>query len=227
MIITIDGPTASGKSTLAQLVSEQLSFYYLNSGFLYRGLSYILMQKKIHENEVQNYSQDLLKEILDSNKFLYEYDPKSKVKIIFDNNDITKFLKTPEIDKYSSSISKLPIVRLLLLDFQRNLAKKNSLVAEGRDCGTVVFPNAHHKFFLTASLEVRAQRWQKDQMLKGNNFSLQEAMLTIDQRDTRDTKREISPCIPAKEAIIIDNSFLNLQETLIEVLKNYGSNNFD
>ena len=223
MIITIDGPTASGKSTVAQLLSEKLSFYYLNSGFLYRGLSYILMKNKIDENEVEKFSDNFFKEILDPKKFIYEYDPEFKAKIIYENCEITNFLKVPEIDKFSSCISKLPKIRISLLDFQRNLANNNSLVAEGRDCGTVVFPNAHYKFFLTADLEIRAKRWQKDQILKGNNFSLDNAIEIIHQRDERDTKREISPCKPAQDAIMINNSSLNLEETLKELLKYYGA----
>lgn len=219
MIITIDGLTASGKSTVAQIISKELNIYYLNSGFLYRAIGYILDQAGYNEQEIAGMSEQEISKLIDKKNFKYSYDPENKINIFYKDQNITKFLKTPKMDKLSSTISRYPNVRTALLEFQRNFAKTNSLIIEGRDTGTIVFPNADFKFFLTARPEIRARRWQLDQQKLGNNFSLDQALDFISERDSRDTNRSNSPCVPAPTAFIIDNSNIDLETTAKTILQ--------
>lgn len=219
MIITIDGPTASGKSTVAQIVAQELSIYYLNSGFLYRALAYILKHEGFQDHVISELPESEISKFILPDLFIYKYDPVAKISVTYKNLELTKFLKTHEMDKLTSIISKYPPVRAALLNYQRLFAKSNSLVVEGRDTGTVVFPEANFKFFLTAKTEIRAQRWQRDQEKLGNFFVLDECLSLISQRDERDTKRINSPCVSASDAYLIDNSEIDLVTTAKEILK--------
>lgn len=218
MIITIDGPTASGKSSLAQIIANKLKIYYLNSGFLYRGIAYVLLKYyKYDEEKLKNPNIEDLKEILDHSKFVYRFDGLGS-HILFNLIDITQFLKTLESDKYSSIVSANKNVRSCLLAYQRIFGQKNSLIIDGRDCGSVVFPNATVKIFLTASIEVRAKRWQQDMLRRHKVLSLDESIKIISARDERDKTREISPLIIPSDAHIIDNSDLDQTQTAEVIL---------
>jgi cytidylate kinase len=218
MIITIDGPVASGKSSLARKIANELHIYYLNSGLLYRGLAFILInQFSYDDDKLKNPDFNDIKDILNGAKFIYLYNQKES--LTYDNIDITKFLKTPHIDEAASILSADKQVRLALLDFQRNFAAQNDLVVDGRDCGSVVFPNADIKIFLTAFIAVRALRWQQDMQLKGLQYSLTECEQIITERDKRDQEREIAPLVVPNDAIILDNSNLNQDETFQKVLE--------
>lgn len=213
MIITIDGPTASGKSSIARMLAKELNCYYLYSGLLYRALGYLL---------VRDYSYTLPKlqqpELADVPAVLstisYFYDAQQGAQIIVAGQVITLMLKTAEVDTYAAVISAHPEVRAEILQFQRMLAKNHILIADGRDCGTVVFPHAEHKFFLTAQLEVRALRWQRDQARLGKDLSFEDCLQAVSMRDGQDTNRAHSPLIVAPDAQVIDNSALNLDQTL-------------
>lgn len=219
MIITIDGPTASGKSSLAQIIASKLGIYYLNSGFLYRGIAYVLLKHyKYDEEKLKNPNIEDLKEILDCSKFVYRFDSLGS-HILFNQLDITQFLKTLESDKYSSIVSANKNVRSCLLAYQRIFGEKNSLIIDGRDCGSVVFPNATVKIFLTASIEVRAKRWQQDMLRRHKVFSLDESIKIISDRDERDKTREISPLIIPNDAQIVDNSDLDQAQTAEVILR--------
>lgn len=212
MIITIDGPVCSGKSSVARKLANELGFYYLNSGLLYRGLAYILVTKfNYSEKDLENPKQEDLAAILFTCRMKYSFDGKN-ASIFFDEIDITPFLKNREIDFYSSISSVNKKVRESLLSFQRKLGEENDLICEGRDCGSIVFPNAQYKFFLTASIEVRASRWQHDQQLKGKNYSLQECIDIISDRDSRDIERKISPLVVPQGAMVIDCSKIDENE---------------
>lgn len=219
MIITIDGPTASGKSSLAQIIASKLGIYYLNSGFLYRGIAYVLLKHyQYDEEKLKNPNIENLKEILDCSKFVYRFDGLGS-HILFNQLDITQFLKTLESDKYSSIVSANKNVRSCLLAYQRIFGEKNSLIIDGRDCGSVVFPNATVKIFLTASIEVRAKRWQQDMLRRHKVFSLDESIKIISDRDERDKTRETSPLIIPNDAHIIDNSDLDQTQTAEVILR--------
>jgi len=213
MIITIDGPVSSGKSTIAKILAKQLHFYYINSGFLYRSFAYILHYKYgISIDSLASY--DFKKGLPFSlDQYVYDYSD-YRVKVLFEREDITQFLIYPNVDSIASIIAKNPYIRDCIVNLQRHLASLHrNVIAEGRDCA-IVFDKAQFKFFLTASLEVRAKRWAKSKQRTGNYFTVQEAMDFIKQRDERDINRDIAPLKPAADAIIIDNTDIGLEETV-------------
>lgn len=215
MIITIDGPTASGKSTVARLLAKKLGFYYLNSGLLYRAVAYLLINHCLYKNDdLKNPDRKDLAEYVHPDKLIYEYGEDFKERILFEGENIAPLLKTSFIDKGASLVSTNKYVRELLLEVQRVAAQRFDLVAEGRDMGSVVFPEADITFFLTASVEVRAKRWREYQLQKGNEFSFEKAIEIVEDRDKRDREREISPLVIPDNAIVVDNSDLDIQETL-------------
>lgn len=210
MTITIDGPTASGKSTVAQLVAQHLNVLYINSGLLFRAVAYVLHAKH-RLNEPFTHKEII--ELFHSHEISYSSLPAPE--IFYQQSPITTLLKTPQIDKAASIIATNPEVRVALLEYQRELADNDSVVADGRDCGTVVFPQAEHKFFITASLEVRAQRWQKDHP----EIPLKDCKEILQERDTRDAMRSIAPLKPAPDALIIDTSDMTIEDVVNTILK--------
>ncbi len=219
MIITLDGPSASGKSSIARILATDLRYVYLNTGLLYRALGYILMQR-------YGYTLDTLKapkekdiqEALIKDCFEYTYDVRTGSQIFFKKEDITSYLKTPCIDQASSIVSADEYVRFALLGVQRALGELSNLVAEGRDCGSVVFPEADYKFFITASLLVRAHRWQEDQKKKGIAILLKGALESITVRDERDSHREVAPLVIPQGAYVLDTSSISISQS-IECIK--------
>src|SRR3990167_9212438 len=197
ILITLDGSTASGKSTVARLVAQELDIMYLNSGLLYRALGYILMRDYTytpdHLLSLDQMLGNRVMHVISPYTLVYAYAASTGPQIIYRGEDITDFLKNPVVDRAASIISLHSMVRERLLPFQRLLAESSSLIADGRDCGTIVFPNASHKFFLTALLDVRAQRWQRDQLKKGYVVDAAAAQTAVHERDTRDSLRTIAP----------------------------------
>jgi len=219
MIITIDGPAASGKSTAARMLAKELGFYYINTGLLYRAIAYLLINKCAYkENQLRDPDPLDLKEYIDPEKLVYDFDKDFKEQIIFEGENITPFLKTSFIDKGASIVSTNGMVRELLLEIQRVAAQRFNVVAEGRDTGSVVFPEADVKIFLSASLKVRAERWRQEQEKKGNPYSQEDAKNIIDDRDRRDKERAIAPLTIPDDAIFIDNSKLDIDQTLAKVI---------
>jgi cytidylate kinase len=220
MIITIDGPAASGKSTIARMTAEKLTFYYLNTGLLYRAVTYLLMnQYGYTQQDLTAVKNDDLVACTDATRFVYSYSPIDGPSVVYNNKNITCFLKDPVIDQCVSLISPQASVREALSHLQRAIAHDHDVVVEGRDVGSVVFPDADYKLYLTASLDVRGTRWKNYQETKGNNYSLEEAKDRIGQRDLQDKSRSHSPLIIPDQAIIIDNSQLSLEESVQEILK--------
>lgn len=212
VIITIDGPTASGKSTVARYLAQELHFFYLSSGLLYRALAYVLITKKQYTyTEIAVPNEQDVDAVFNALQYTHINDTDA---VLYDGHDITYYLKDAAIDKGSSIVSTYPYVRQQANKFQRYIAEKTSIVVDGRDTGSVVFPNADYKFFLTASLDVRAKRWQLYQEAKGKKYTLEQAYAYLQERDERDATRVVDPlCIP-QNAIIIDNSALFEQQTL-------------
>lgn len=221
MVITIDGPVASGKSTAARLLAERIGFYHFSSGLLFRALAYLLTkyagytEKKLHTLVLSDIAY-----YLDPQRFTCTFDAKRRLHILFEGKDITPFLKQKELDQAASIIGINPDVRQAMLSLQRIIAQSYNLVVDGRDSGSVVFPDAVIKFFLTASVEVRALRWQQAQKKRGADLSLQETIKQIKVRDERDKSRKVAPLIIPENAIIIDNSGYSIQET-VDVLESY------
>ena len=219
MIITIDGPVASGKSTAARMLAQKLNIYYLNTGLLYRGLGYLLLRREGYTlQNITNVSAEDLAVYADPQRLNYQYE-EDEASISFDGKDLTSLLKTPEIDQAASIVSTNQAVREVLNVLQRHIAKDHDVVIEGRDSGSVVFPNADYKFFLTASAQVRAQRWRAKLAEKRVDVSDEQAEEQINERDARDSSRKIAPLMVPKDAIVIDDSELDQQETVGKILE--------
>lgn len=221
MIITLDGPSASGKSTISRILAHRLGYYYLNSGLLYRALSYVLTAMRGYTVQtLDQLKQEDIDYCFNAARFSYRYDEQNNERIFFDNEDITVYLKNQTIDKVASIISVNMHVRDAITRIQHHIAADHNIVTDGRDVGSVVFPHADYKFFITASIEVRAQRWQKDQQEKyDNHFSLEQAIAIITDRDERDRTRDIAPLVVPHNAVVIDTSDLTIQQTLEKILE--------
>lgn len=214
MIITIDGPAASGKSTVAQIIAREKSLFYINTGYLYRALAYKLMERGVVNFEryvgiglvdLQSYTK------FDSLEYFYDT---NGVKIFLDGADITAFLKSPKVDEAASYISLNQDVRGLVTRYVKQIGQHKSIIIEGRDAGTSIFPTADLKFFLTASVEVRAKRWQSFQQSRGVTLSFSEAYDLIAARDKRDMERLIAPLVKPQNAIVVDSSDLSLDQVI-------------
>lgn len=217
MIITIDGPTASGKSSTARMLAHKLGIMHLNSGLLYRALAYLLVnQHGYDELTIRHVKKDDVLTCLDHDRLVYLYDPAAnKASVLYDGCDITPFLMTKNVEMCASLISPLALVREKITDLQRAIGAHASLVIEGRDAGSVVFPYARKKFFLTASLDVRAERWRVERCA---DCSFEEALSYVQKRDERDTARAISPLIVPQDARIIDTTHLDHEAVCASML---------
>ena len=208
-IITVDGPSASGKGSLAKALAKELNFILLDSGLLYRAYSYCFDQGQNHSS-AKNLFSNLRIDSIDHEMHVFE-----------DNIDITSTLRHENIAKSASQLSSLKETRDNLISFQRDLASDNGLVADGRDMGTVVFPNAGTKIFLVADTEVRAKRRFSELQNAGQGVNMRDLIEDIRLRDEADKAREISPLMPADDSIEVNSSDLTPQEVLEIVLKIY------
>lgn len=215
IIITVDGPVASGKSTVAFMLARQLGFNCLSSGLLFRSLAYILSTKYHYAVEqLVDVSAHDIDEALLQDHFVYQPHDRYCGALVFEGMVLNPLLKTAVIDKQASVLATNEYVRKSLLLVQRRIVSGHNTVVEGRDTGSVVFPDADVKFFLTADAHVRASRWQHDQQNKGFFVSLHEALIIIQERDERDRNRAKSPLIVPDEAFVIDNSSLTQDQTI-------------
>jgi cytidylate kinase len=207
-LITIDGPAGSGKGTIAKQLSQELKLNYLDSGAIYRILGFHLK-----ENNIPIEDDVLIKEDIQKAKIQFIEDA-----IYLNDRDVTDVIRTESIAKMASLIAAKKTVRESILDLQRSFLQKPGLVAEGRDMGTVVFPEAKHKFFLTATVEERASRRYKQLISKGFDVSMADLVVEIQERDFRDTNRTISPLVPAANAVIIDTTELSPSQVIEFIL---------
>ena len=208
-IITIDGPSASGKGSLAKALAKELSFILLDSGLLYRAYSYCFDHSQNHSHAAELFSNLNIKSI-DNEMHVFE-----------NEKDITSILRHEGVAKSASELSSLKETRENLINFQRDLASDRGLVADGRDMGTVVFPDAGTKIFLVADVEVRAERRFLELQNAGQEVNMRDLIDDIRLRDEADKAREISPLMPADDSIELNSSNLTPQEVLIIVLKIY------
>lgn len=206
MIIAIDGPSGAGKSTVAKLLSNKLSFEYIDTGAMYRALAYKAYVNKI---DISEENADEISKMLDSTTVDYYNN-----NIYLDGQNVEGLIRDEIISIYASKISALGIVRKKMVDLQRKIAENKNVILDGRDIGTVVFPDADFKFFITASEEVRAVR-RYNQLTDGSRDIVFENILAdIKKRDEQDSSRKISPLKMADDAILIDTSYMSLEETL-------------
>ncbi len=217
MIITIDGPSGSGKTTLAIKIAQQLNFFCLNSGYLYRGLAYVLKKTYGYDVEtIKNPSIDDMSAVFDSDllRYVYEY---GFVKIYW-GVEITMFLKDPEISRLAAIVGQNSQVRFVLRQYEKKLVQGKDCVIEGRACGSVIYPEADVKFYVTATQEIRALRLQQDQLVRGKIISLGDALSQIKIRDDMDSRRLIEPLVCPEGAIILDSTVTTTDELLHSAL---------
>lgn len=216
MIITIDGPTASGKSTVARLVAQKLEIYYIASGLIYRALAYHLWQLHHYTKAtIHNADHALVRNILADITYYYTNGIET---VHFRGVDVTQKLKTSDVDPLASVVSTNIFVREQVNNLLRSIAHKNSVVIDGRDCGSVIFPHAEYKFFVTASLEVRALRWKAMQERLGVMLSNDQAQAALAERDARDMQRSIAPLVVPQGACIIDCSSISAHDVADQII---------
>ena len=205
--IAIDGPAGAGKSTLAKRIAKRLGYYYVDTGAIYRTLAYHIELLGIGPKDKDGVTRTLGDALIE-----VQYDAEGAQHMILNGSDVTAYLRTPEISAAASQVAAQPAVRDYLLQMQRDLAKKNNVVMDGRDIGTVVLPNADVKIFLTASDEVRAKRRMAELQEKGEKVTLEEVLQQIYKRDKQDIERKISPLRCAEDAVILDTTHLDLEQ---------------
>ena len=208
-IITIDGPSASGKGLLARKLAKELDFILLDSGLLYRAYSYCFDKEKNHDSAMNFFSQLIIEGVA------------GEMEVFEGNNNITQLLRHENVALSASKLSSLKETRENLIAFQRSLANDYGLIADGRDMGTVVFPDAATKIFLIADVEVRAERRFLELQNAGQGVNMRDLIEDIRLRDEADRAREISPLVPAADSVEVNSSNLTPQEVLNKVLQIY------
>ena len=213
-VVTIDGPSASGKGELAKGIANHFNFKLLDSGILYRLFAYFFNLNLSNQEIAAKINNDISFKLKEDN-----------FKILNQSDDITNYLRSEDIAKVASMLSSQKEVRESLFQIQRNFYDKNGLVADGRDMGTVVFKDAKLKIFLTASPEVRAKRRYLELQNRGQEVNMPALIADIEERDLKDSSRELSPLLPADEAHIIDSSDMSLEE-VFSITKNLVKKEF-
>ena len=204
--IAIDGPSGAGKSTIAKYLAKKLNILYLDTGAMYRGVGYFVTKRGIDpadEERVLAVLDDITMEII--------YDNGSQ-RVIVCGEDVTPFIREHSISMAASTVSKIPAVRIKLVELQRQIASSTDCVLDGRDIGTYVLPNAKYKFFLTAAPEERARRRYVELSEKGSSITFEEVLADVKARDYQDMNRDFAPLKPADDAIIIDSTKMSVEE---------------
>jgi len=205
-VITIDGPSGSGKGTIAQKIAKKLGWHYLDSGAIYRAFAWKVLTTKTNPND----AEAIIALMQNVNIHMEPDDIGHEAVIFCDNQDITADIRSEACGQMASITSALPFVRQALLERQREMRQKPGLVTDGRDMGTVVFPDAPLKFFFLATVEERAQRRYQQLLKKGQHANLRDVQEELRQRDERDANRTVSPTKPAPDAILIDTTHLDV-----------------
>lgn len=205
--VAIDGPAGAGKSTIAKAAAKELGFIYVDTGALYRAIAYNAVTKGVIDD-----TQKIIDMLTDTNVELKYVDGVQAVYL--NGDDVSAYIRTPEISMGASKVSAIPQVREFLLNLQRDIAQKNNVIMDGRDIATVVLPNADVKIFLFASPECRAQRRYKELMEKGEDVTLEDVLADVNQRDYQDSHRDIAPLKPSEDSVMADTSKLNLEESI-------------
>jgi cytidylate kinase len=218
MIIAIDGPAASGKSTTAKLVGQKMNFLFIDTGAMYRAMALKAYKMGIDYEDSRLIKNIMLATVIDQK---IDQDTGDTVTLL-DKVDVSHEIRTPEISKGVTAVCEIKEVRDNLVEIQRNLGNKGNVILDGRDIGTVVFPNADLKFFMIADVDIRANRRFKEMQEKGMSSSLEDIKADIIRRDDRDSNRSNSPLKAAEDAILIDTSELTINEQvefIIEKIK--------
>ncbi|QJR79351.1 (d)CMP kinase [Alteromonas pelagimontana] len=212
-VVTVDGPSGAGKGTLSSLLAEKLKWHFLDSGAIYR----VLAVATLH-HDLPNDDEESIVPLATGLDVSFETDG-DKPRIILEGEDVTDDIRTEQVGSVASKVAALPRVREALLRRQRAFQQSPGLVADGRDMGTVVFPDAIIKIFLTASAEARAQRRYGQLKAKGMDVNIARLLTDIKARDERDTHRSVAPLIPAEDAIIIDSTSLDIEQVFEKAME--------
>ena len=207
--IAIDGPAGAGKSTIAKRLAKELGYYYVDTGAIYRTVAYFLDLLGVSPKDA-----DGVERYIDELTIQITYDEDGKQHMLMNGMDVTDEIRTQDISQKASLVSAHAVVREMLLDMQRDVAKAHNVIMDGRDIGTVVLPKADVKIFLTATPEVRAKRRYDELIAKGQDVNLEQVLKDIIQRDYQDTHREIAPLKMAKDSVKLDTSELDIEGVL-------------
>lgn len=211
--IALDGPSGAGKSSLAKGIAKALGIVYVDTGAMYRTIGLFVTRRGILPSD-----EESVRAVLPEISLAVRYE-EGEQHIFLNGEDVSGLIRTPEISMAASRVSAIPAVRAFLLDTQRNLAKSTSIIMDGRDIGTVIFPDAEVKIFLVASPEARARRRTAELAERGTPTPYEEVLRDIILRDKNDSERAIAPAVAAEDAMILDNSELTLSGTLDEALR--------
>ena len=215
--IAIDGPAGAGKSTIAKRLAKELGYHYVDTGAIYRTVAYFLDLWGISPKDIDGVSR-----YIDELTIQIEYDEEGLQHMIMNGMDVTGEIRTQDISQKASLVSAHAIVRDMLLDMQRDVAKQYNVIMDGRDIGSVVLPKADVKIFLTASAEVRAQRRTDELIAKGQKANFQQILKEIQQRDYQDTHREVAPLKMCRDSVKLDTSELNIEQVLAQMKEIIG-----
>ena len=210
--IAIDGPGGAGKSTVARAVAAKMGIVYVDTGALYRTIGYYVRQKDVDPTD-----REAVGACLGDISIAISY-VEGKQHVFLNGEDLGDKIRTPEMSMYASAVSAIPAVRAFLLDTQRDIAAKNSVIMDGRDIGTVILPNADVKIFLTASEECRAKRRYDELRAKGQQVTLEDVLAEMNQRDKQDSTRDIAPTAAAEDAVMLDNTHMTFEQTVDAVI---------
>lgn len=211
--IAIDGPAGAGKSTIAKKVAKDLKFIYVDTGAMYRAMAYYFLQKGISPEDEKKISE----ECQNAGVSISYQDGEQQV--ILNGENVTAYIRKEEVGNMASSTSVYPKVREKLVELQKELAKKNNVIMDGRDIGTCVLPDAQVKIYLTASVKTRAKRRYDELVAKGVSCNIEEIQKDIEERDYRDMHREMSPLKQAEDAVLVDSSELTVAEVVSTIKK--------
>jgi len=213
IVIAIDGFSSCGKSTFAKAIAKRLGYLYIDSGAMYRAVTLELLRRGLIKNGVVDTSA--LKSILREINITFSYDSARSVYLTTLNGEVVEEeIRSPQVANHVSIVAAIPDVRTRLVELQRELGKQKGIVMDGRDIGTVVFPNAELKIFMTADPIVRAQRRMKELQEKGLNLTFDEVLKNIEERDFIDQNRDVGPLRKAGDAVVLDNTNLTVEEQM-------------
>jgi cytidylate kinase len=213
LVVAIDGPAGAGKSTVTRRVAEALGYTVLDTGALYRAVAYGAREAGVDWADDVSVVK-VAEELAQSGRIRFENDAAGKTHLWLGETDVTSAIRTPEMGQGASKVSAVPGVRRALFAMQRELGRQGGVVAEGRDIGTVVFPDARAKFFLTASVDVRSKRRYDEHMARGEQVDIEQIRRDVVERDERDTQRPVAPLRQAPDAELIDSSDLGIDEVV-------------
>ncbi|MFA4989210.1 MAG: (d)CMP kinase [Candidatus Omnitrophota bacterium] len=213
MIIAIDGPAGAGKSTVARLVAQSLNFLYIDTGAMYRALTLKALEERVDIKDSQKVT-----ELASHTEISLFNDPQAPLKVLLDGRDVTNAIRQPRITSFVSEIAKIKEVRKIMVELQRKLGNEGNAVLDGRDIGTVVFPEAEKKFYIDADFKERVNRRHKEAQGLGQELTLEDVAADLANRDRIDSGRVVAPLKQAEDAVYVDTTKLSIEEVVNKVL---------